>query len=208
MLNTVLTNIADALNDYIVLRERTPGDKPLENSVVVSPLLNQLGEVSPRCEDKIVMVLVNIAQENVLTAKSQFGSVVSTNTSTYYRNAPVWLNLDVLFIANFNDDAFGPGLSHLSHVISFFQQRPALDASNTPGLHPNIEKLHIKMESLSRQDQSFLWGAMGAKLLPSALCVTAGLTLSVNTGPAGSTRGLSMRCQGPDKEVDVATPNR
>ena len=44
--------------------------------------------------------------------------------------------------------------------------------------------------------------------VPSGARVTAGFTVSVWIGPAGSTIGASRRCQGPSREAATATPVR
>jgi hypothetical protein len=84
-------------------------------------------------------------------------------------NAPVYLNLLVMFAANFGGRNYAEALKFLSGTIGFFQARPAFDPQSSPGLDPRIDKLTLEIENLNTADLSNLWGIFGGKYLPSIL---------------------------------------
>ena len=82
-------------------------------------------------------------------------------------------NVFLLFAAHYphasGSHNYNDGLRALSGVISFFQANNFFDHKNTPTLPPNIEKLVVEHYSLTLEQQNHLWGAIGAKYLPSVL---------------------------------------
>jgi len=80
---------------------------------------------------------------------------------------PLYIDLYVLFYANFAERNYAEGLDAISRTISFFQQNPRFTRDNLPGLDPAIDKLTFEFFNLDLQTQSRLMESMGAKYLPS-----------------------------------------
>ncbi len=68
---------------------------------------------------------------------------------------PIYLNLHLMFMANFAEKNYSEGLAAISVLISFFQQRPYFTPSNTPELQPGIDKLTLEMENLTPVDVNY-----------------------------------------------------
>jgi hypothetical protein len=49
------------------------------------------------------------------------------------------------------------------------QGKPVYTPENTPGMNPALGTLAFKMVSLDYAQQSYLWGSLGAKYVPSVL---------------------------------------
>lgn len=54
-------------------------------------------------------------------------------------------------------------------VMQFFQANPVFDSLTSPNLDAKIEKLLVKMHSLSFEQLNHLWGVLGGKYMPSVL---------------------------------------
>ena len=134
--------------------------------VILSNVMEPDGVPYDEAKDKVVMFLANIQYE--------------TSISTYNRNKPVgnekyaivppplYINLYVLFMANFFNRNYAEGLALISRVISFFQQYPVFNHQNLPSLDPSIDKLTFEMVNLDEVGLNYLLGLVGSKYLPTA----------------------------------------
>ncbi|MEM9596575.1 MAG: DUF4255 domain-containing protein [Acidobacteriota bacterium] len=148
-LNESIRDVADGADDWVILSNIVePGGAPYDEA-----------------KDKVVMFLANIQHE--------------TSISTYQRNkpvgnetyasvpAPLYINLYVLFMANFFNRNYAEGLSLISRVISFFQQNPVFTHQSLPSLDPSIDKLTFEMVNLDEVGLNYLLGLVGCKYLPT-----------------------------------------
>lgn len=154
MIDAALVAVVEELNEFFRLKFRLKGDRAVITNVVGSD-----GTPAIKEENKILVSLINIEEEKKATPKHQ-------DLST---NKPVYLYLYVLFSASFNANLNVEALKFISAVIAFFQSKPVFDSQNTGGLDPGIEKLIFEIYSLSFQEQSNMWAAIGAKSMPSVL---------------------------------------
>lgn len=152
MIYSAISTISLVINDYIKNRFSTVEDK-----VVVSNLVNPDGSVAVTEPDKIILSLVNLQQETV-SQRSKGGA-----------NRPVNLNIFILFSASFEEGNYLEGLRYLSGVISFFQANKVLTHGNTPDMDTELERLTFEIVNQDLQNQSYLWGTVGAKYMPSIL---------------------------------------
>jgi hypothetical protein len=131
-------------------------------------------------EDSIVITVVNIEEESTLK-----------NGSTYkrwpdgmarYVNRPVYLNLYVLFTANFPggvppNNNYIQSLQRLARVIEFFQGKnvftPAASPVPLPPVlsdlsKPEIANLKLTTEiyTLTFEQINHLWGSLGGRQIP------------------------------------------
>jgi hypothetical protein len=81
---------------------------------------------------------------------------------------PLYVDLFVLFYANFADRNYIEGLTMISRVIAFFQQNPVFTRDNLPDLDPVIDKLRFEFTNLDLGSLNHLMGNLGVKYLPSA----------------------------------------
>lgn len=160
LIRTVLDLIRQKLNESFA-----NADPRREDWVILSNIVEQDGSAAARTKDKIVMVLANIKHETIV---STYTAALKTKTNTYAIVAPpLYIDLFVLFYANFFDENYRQGLAMISRTISFFQQNPWFDANNLPGLPPVIDKLAMEITSLDLLEINYLMGMLGVKYLPS-----------------------------------------
>jgi hypothetical protein len=136
-----------------------------EEWVILSNIVDPDGNLFEDTRNKVVMVLANIQHETII---STYNRTVPNRNDTYsIVTPPLYIDLFVLFYANFFDRNYGEGLTMISETISFFQQYPVFTQDTLPGLDPVIDKLRFEMVNLAVSDLNYLMGMMSAKYLPS-----------------------------------------
>jgi len=81
---------------------------------------------------------------------------------------PLYLDVHVMFMANFMEKNYSDGLAALSRLIGYFQQTPWFNRDNAPALDPEIDKLTLEFENLSPVDVNYVMGMLGTRYFPSA----------------------------------------
>jgi hypothetical protein len=133
--------------------------------VILANIVDHDGRPYAAAKDKIVMVLVNIKHETVI---STYTAAVRTKGSAYaVVPTPLYIDLYVLFFANFYNENYRQGLAMISRTISFFQQNSWFTADNLPDLPPVIDKLTLEITNLDLVELNYLMGMIGVKYLPS-----------------------------------------
>jgi hypothetical protein len=161
MIQTTLELVRRRLNEFF----RNADPKGREDWVILSDVADHEGHAHEEAKNKIVMLLANIQHETVI---STYAPAVPAGGNTYsIVTPPLYIDLFVLFFANFYDKRYSDGLGMISGTISFFQQNPWFTHQNLPGLDPAIEKLTFEITNLDLVDLSYLMGMLGTKYLPS-----------------------------------------
>ena len=143
------------------------------STAVISNPVNQDGSVVADANDNIVITLTNVEEERI--GRAQRAPIKSVNGQNVKLNPEVRLNLYLLFIAN--RKKYDESLKFISHVITFFQGKNVFTHENSPDLDPELDKLIVELSSVSYEQLNNLWGAMGAKYMPSALYKVRMLTV-------------------------------
>ena len=104
--------------------------------------------------------------------------------------APISLNLHVLFAAKYS--RYEVGLEMISQVIAYLHAKPLFTQANTPTMAPGLDRLQLTMTPMSFEEQSHLWGMLGASYLPSAL-----YSLRMLTFGGGQIDGMDPTIQKP-----------
>ena len=168
MIHSAVKYIVDELNAYLKLRSSLTTDQ-----IVQGPLLEQNGNVHSAADNKVVLSMVNIEEERLFR---QVDLMQRQDDGTYHRVQPeVRVNLYLLFIANLS--VYEEALKATSHIISFFQHRNTFDYAEVEGLADKRGKLIFDLHSLTFEEQNHLWGALGAKYLPSVMYKMRVITL-------------------------------
>jgi len=115
--------------------------------------------------DSLGLSLVNVEEDRIL--KSLKTTAIADDGTVSHVNPELKLNLYILIAANFGD--YKKGLQYLTGIIRFFQSKNVFTHQNTPDLDSQIEKLIVELHTLSFEQQNHLWGALGAKYLPSVM---------------------------------------
>lgn len=160
MIRTVCELIRSRLNAFFQNTDR--GD---EDWVTLSNIVDHDGAICQAAKDKIVMVLTNITHETIV---STYNSTAKTASSTYaVIQPPLYIDLFILFFANFYDKRYAQGLGMISRTIGFFQQNPWFTHDNMPDLDPRIDKITMEITNLDLLQVNYLMGMLGTKYLPS-----------------------------------------
>jgi hypothetical protein len=155
-----LEQVGRRLNEFI--RNATPRH---EDWVIVSNIVEQDGTPYEEAKDKIVIFLAGIQRE--VTVSTYNPNVPVAGNSYAVVSPPLYIDLFVLFYANFSGRNYGEGLTAIARTITFFQQNLWFTHDNLPGLDPRIEKLTFELTNLDPVDLSYLIGLTGAKYLPA-----------------------------------------
>jgi hypothetical protein len=138
-----------------------------EDLAVVSNLTEADGNLVSQVPNKLVVFLVNIEKDTLPYKPSALSHAGLGRHGI--SNAPVHLNLMLMFAATFSGTNYPEALKFISHTIGFFQSRPVFDHQNTPELDSRIDRLMLDIENLSISDLSNLWGILNGKYMPSVL---------------------------------------
>lgn len=178
MIRTVLQLIVNQLSACI-----QEVNEDIEESPVVLGnigLSTALGGNESYMQDKIVLSLVNLIEEVTLKNSSP---VRNFNFQPEISNPPVFLNLFLLFTANFTSPQGGGGtqvpynngISLISNVIEFFQSQNTFTVQNSPDpdviQNPLFQDIKIVMDlyPLTFEQVNHLWGSLGGKQMPFVL---------------------------------------
>ena len=110
------------------------------------------------------MFLANIQKEVTISTHNPNAAVAGGGYAAVA--PPLYIDLFLLFYANFYDNRYAQGLGAISKTISFFQQNPWMTASKLPGLDVAVEKLSFELTNLEPVELNYLLGLTGSKYLP------------------------------------------
>lgn len=140
-------------------------DSRNEDWVILSNLVDVEGRPYEAAANKIVMCLTSVADEKVI---STYNPNVRGRDGDYGQvSPPLYVDLYIAFIANFQNQAYRESLVALGRTISYFQQNPWFSPQNLPGLDPVIDKLNLEFVNLDPVDINYVMGMLGIKYLPS-----------------------------------------
>lgn len=158
---------------------------------VLSAVAGLDGQAVPQAEDRLAVFLVNIERD---PAGPRSPTQRSGGLTRMVQGQPaVWLNLLVMFAANFRGANYAESLKLVAHTVAFFQSRPVFEPQNCPGMDRGIARLVLDLESLSISDLTNLWGVLGGQYLPSVLYRVR--LLRIDAGMVDSQLPLVMRSE-------------
>lgn len=159
-IRTTLEVICKSANEYMQNIDRRSDDW-----VLLSDLAGHNGATHDAIRDKVVMTLYNITRENII---GTYKPARPGPDSFAVVKPPIYVNLYLMFMANFSDKNYADGLAAISSIISFFQQNPTFTQANSPNLPTEVEKITLDMENLSPVDVNYIMSILGTKYLPAA----------------------------------------
>jgi len=164
LIRNALETIHDIANLYLENLDRR-GDA----WIALTSLVDHNGALNEGARDKIVMCVYNITRETtVSTYKPTYSSAASGGDSLAVVAPPLYIDVHLMFMANFTERKYSDGLAALSRLIGFFQQVPFFAPANAPALAPGIDKLTLEFENLSPVDVNYIMSMLGTRYLPSA----------------------------------------
>ena len=159
MIEHVLSFLKEQLNSYI--RVKT-GAQDFE---VVSLQERNQKEVSFQ-NDAITILLVNLEEDYTFRSGAAYDRMPNQGGNSQ-KNPNIYLNLYVLFAANFKD--YNQSLQFLSLIIKFFQSHRLFNHHNSPTLNSEVEKLTLELVNLPFTEQREVWAGLGMSYMPSAI---------------------------------------
>ncbi len=159
MLEHILSFLKEQLNSYIQVKTGGQGFE-----VVFLQERNQK-EVSFQ-NDAITILLVNL-EEDYTFRSGAARERMSNQEGNSQNNPSIYLNLYILFAANFSN--YSQSLQFLSLIIKFFQSHRVFDRHNSPSLNSEIEKLTLELVNLPFTEQRDVWAALGMSYMPSVI---------------------------------------
>jgi hypothetical protein len=160
VIQTTLELIRRRLSDTLKV-----ADPSGEDWVILSNIVDQTGQPFPNAQDKLVMCLANIQHETIISTYQR--GVPVENERFAVLPPPLYIDLFVLFYANFAERNYAEGLGMISRTIAYFQQNPWFTRDNLPAMDPVIDKLTFEFSNLDLMSLNYLMGIMGVKYLPS-----------------------------------------
>ncbi|MCB9264748.1 MAG: DUF4255 domain-containing protein [Lewinellaceae bacterium] len=176
-----LSIVRDELAAYI----RSNGGSQTEDEVILGNVASLEGEEGNELKNKIIMSLVNVEEESTLKNVPAFERV---GGNIEYRNPAVYLNVYLLFCANYQRGAtpYEDALKRLSHVIQFVQGKNVFTIANSPNSRTSASvaggaedggvvvvendvkeiKLILDLYTLTFEQINHLWGSLGGKQIP------------------------------------------
>ena len=159
-IRNVLEIIQNLANEYMQnLHKRSDG------WVVLTNLVDHQGSLNEMTRDKVVMSLYNITHETVVSTFTAAKPGIAGGFAIV--QPPLYIDLHLVFLANFIGNGYSEGLAAISRIISYFQRNPFFTHDNAPGLDPSVDKVRLEFTSLGAVDVNYVLGMLGARYLPS-----------------------------------------
>ena len=171
MIYKTLRILADKFEQYLSNKFKLE-----EKITVLSGLSADDGISEAQNTNKLIVTLAGVERDTSMGIS--FKPIVSQNNKNYVGRPSVSLNLYVLVSANFIDKNYDESLKYLSSALEMIQSNDLLNEYNTPGLGPEISKLHLELENMSFHEMSNIWSIFGGKYIPSFLLKVRMLTIS------------------------------
>lgn len=165
LLSNVLQTICDLAN--VSLKNIDP--RP-DAWVTLTSLVDHDGSVNQSARDKIVMTVYNISREAFASsyqAASPLLPGMDPKKGLSVVSPPLYLDVHLMFMANFAEKNYLDGLAALSRLISFFQQNGAFTKQNAPALAPAIDQITLDLEDMDPVDTNYIMGMLGTRYYPS-----------------------------------------
>jgi hypothetical protein len=166
LLKNVLQTICNLANEYLQNIDRRP-----DAWLVLTSLVDHDGSLNQAARDKVVMTVYNITREafaSSYTPAAAAGPGANPASGLPVTSPPLYLDVHVMFMANFTERSYDDGLAALSRLIGFFQQTPVLTQQNAPDLATAIDQLTLEFENLTPVDVNYVMSMLGTRYLPSA----------------------------------------
>ncbi len=161
MINLVIAHLVTQLNDFMNVRAPAPPDR-----VFAGPLFALDGNPNAEAQDKVVLTITNVEEDRVYKPVDRFHQ--RDDGTTEITSPELNLNLYLLVIANLT--AYDEALKAISNVAAFFQQKNVFHWSDIPGSTSDERgRIALEMVSLNFEQINHLWGALGAKYMPSVM---------------------------------------
>lgn len=190
MIDLALGFLHDQLNGHLTQLFGSDDLAPVSLSPVVGP--NGEDAISSR----LGMALIKVDEERV--HRSQKRHRLVDDAVVYFTEPDLKLNLHVLIAAGRQLDTWEETLVSLSSAVTYFQSRRFFDSKEFPTLAP-IDKLLVELQTLDFETQNHIWGALGAKYVPSVVYKVGVITIQREVVESTATPILTREIRSPQE---------
>jgi len=164
MIYQSISFLAEQLNNYL---KTTEGNSSLPSTFTQLKNIAHLTDEEIKNLDNILVTLVNISEEFTMKNNPNY---VREGDNINYRNAPLNLNLYVLFSAC-NQSNYDKSLIYLSSIVEFFQGKNTFTKQNSPTTKTGLKdfRLILDIYSPTFEQANYLWSTLGGKQFPYVL---------------------------------------
>lgn len=187
MVDNVLVELQKSLNQAFQRSQPRA-----EDWVILSNLVDHEGKMVEDTRDKVVLSLVNIQHETIVSTYNR--TIPAADGAYTVVSPPIYINLYVMFMANFLDRNYTAGLDAISQTISYFQQNPYLTHATNPNLSTDVDKIVMELANLDMMQVNYVMGMLGSKYLPAVFYKLRMLPFNSQAlmGVAGAVSGPSV----------------
>lgn len=169
LINGILTQLNQYLESVEDALPETAGNHVVLGNMAKSKIA---GGDDNNLDDKIVVSLVNVAEESALKNNP---AVVQSGMGHIEFQPPIHANLYLLFASNFSD--YTSAVNYLLRVMEFFQSKKIFKFKNAPTASADPEvieregetEISVELHTLSFEQLNDLWGSLGGKQVPFLL---------------------------------------
>lgn len=136
-----------------------------QERVVAARFASPDGTPNTEAAGKVVAAVVNIEEDRVYHSLETFAR--HPNGTAEIVRPETAVNLYLLFAANLAN--YSEALKAVSIVVAFFQHRGVFDCAEIKGLDRSDGRIVCELFSATFEQQNHIWGALGAKYMPSVL---------------------------------------
>lgn len=164
MISSVFKALRNALLDYL---QRRTGFTPTAaaSELVVFPSSDKLDAIDIKL-GAMTMLLINVEEDRRARPADPFRRSMHDGT-TIAVQAPVPLNLHILFVARFSD--YLESLKYVGLVAQFFQAHRIIDHDVLPTLDDDVDKLVCELITTPVTEDNHVWRGLNMPYQPSLL---------------------------------------
>ncbi|WP_161964378.1 DUF4255 domain-containing protein [Mucilaginibacter endophyticus] len=164
MIYQTLSFLTEQLNNYL---KTTDGNSGLSSTFTQLKNVAHLSDDEIKGLENVLVTLVNLSEEFTMKNMPNY---VRNGDDINYRNAPMYLNLYVLFSACLHS-SYEKSLIFLSHIVEFFQGKNTFTQQNSPTTKVGLGdfRLILDIYSPTFEQANYLWSTLGGKQFPYVL---------------------------------------
>lgn len=161
MIEKALQFTGKALNQFVKKKFGIDDDV-----VIMNPIIDQTGAVPKENQNKIIISLIHVEQENT----KQFYNNNQRMDNGNYARVPLSHRYNLFTLITPNFDNYIEALKFLDAAIQFFQINQTVDATKNAEIPPELKRLDYEFQKGENYMQmQNLWQALGAKYQPSVI---------------------------------------
>ncbi len=134
---------------------------------VTEVVLDNLQKLQEKKAQGIIISLLNVEEEFALKNTPHY---IRRNNQLFYKEPPVYLNLNILLAFEFDD--YGTSLQRLSETVEFFQVNKwfTAESQRPANLFPQgLHKLILDLQQMNFEQLNHIWSISGGAHFPSLL---------------------------------------